>query len=886
MSPPPDHRASPRLANRLLEAVCPPERYEEIRGDLEEVYQDRLVREGVAWAMLLHWIETVFFLRTRLLRRRAPYQSARGPIMWKNYLNVAQRHIRKHKGYAFLNVGGLAVGLACCLLIVFFVQDELSYDRHLPNAERIYRVTQTETSDDRSLHRAVTPPALAPTLKREFAEVQHAVRFGKTGRGHTFRINDRTFHDVPFSFADSVFFEVFRLPFLLGDPATAFREPNSVILSRTAAQRYFGDANPLGQRITPTERFERSDLVVTGVIEDIPSNTHFSFDLLVNRAGYIRRDSRVTDDQWWLYGEFTYVLLPQAGDRHTAALEQKLPILSEKYLSERSGVAFGFHLQPVTRIHLYSHLEAEYQPNSQAAYVYIFSGVALLILLIACINFMNLATARATQRAREVGVRKVVGAHRGQLIGQFLGESVMLAGAASALALVLAWAALPLFNHLAGKALTLHGAAWAWVWLLIPGMALLVGGPAGSYPAFFLSAFRPASVLKGGAGVGSFWAGRIRRGLVVAQFAFSIILLIGTAVVYTQWTYMQQADLGFEKEHVVVLPYRSIASSFTPETIRQELLRHPGVQRVSMARFVPTDEAFGNGSPIPEGLDYEVPAYWRAIDEEYIATLGLEVIAGRGFSDRLPADSVGDYGVFLVNETAARQFGWTEPLGKALLSPFSRAEIGRVIGVVKDFHVTSLHEEIKPLVYFPADGSGRSYRRLIVRLNPGQVQETMAFLEQQWSTFAPGRAFSYFFLDEQYDALYRFEQRLSQLIGLFALLAVLVACLGLFGLAAFTATQRTKESGIRKVLGATVPGIVVLLSKEFVKLVLWAVMLAAPVAYLAAQRWLEGFAYRVEISWGIFLMVGSLALAIALVAVGYQSIRAALADPVESLRHE
>ena len=868
----------PAWANRLLETFCRPERLEEIRGDLEEVYRDRLVRSHPLWARLLYWMEVVSFFRPHIRRRDSAYQQARGPIMWKNYLNVALRHIRKHKGYAFLNVGGLALGLACCLLIMFYVKDELSYDRHLPNAERIYRVTQTETGDDRAFHRAVTPPALAPTLKHEFAEVQHAVRFGKFGGG-TFQIQGRTFHDVPFSFADSVFFEVFRLPFLLGDPTTAFREPNSVILTRTGARRYFGDADPLGQRIGGTARFERSDLVVTGVIEDIPSNTHFSFDVLVNRAGVMRRDSRVTDDQWWLYGEYTYILLPKAGGEQAAALEQKLSLLSEKYLSERSGVTFGFHLQPVRRIHLYSHLAAEYQPNGQAAYVYIFSGVALLILLIACINFMNLATARATQRAREVGVRKVVGAHRGQLIGQFLGESVMLAGAASALALMLAWAALPLFNHLADKDLALHGAAWAW--FLVPGMALLVGVLAGSYPAFFLSAFRPALVLKGGNGVGSLWAGRIRRGVVVAQFAFSIILLISTAVVYTQWAYMQQADLGFDKEHVVVLPYRSIAPSFTPETIRQELLRHPGVQRVAMARFVPTDEPIANGSPIPEGLAYEVPVYWRAIDVEYLPTLGLEVIEGRSLSERLASDTVG---AFLINETAARQFGWTEPLGKALLNPFNRQPMGRVIGVVRDFHVASLHEEIKPLVY--VTGARRNYRHLIVRFNPGQVEETMAFLEQQWSTFAPGRAFTYFFLDEQYDALYRFEQRLSQLIGLFALLAVLVACLGLFGLAAFTATQRTKEIGIRKALGATVGGIVVLLSKDFIKLVLWAVVLAAPVAYLAAQHWLEGFAYRVEISWGIFLMVGSLALALALVTVGYQAVRAALTDPVKALRYE
>ncbi len=824
----------------------------------------------VFWAKLKH--------RRSLLR-----EIVWGARMFSNYLKVALRHVRKHTGYALLNVFGLAVGLACCLLIVFFVQDELSYDRHLPGVERLYRVTLSETGDDRALHRAVTPPALAPTLKREFAEVEQAVRFGKNNAA-MFRIKGRVFHDVTFSFADSNFFEVFRLPFILGDPATAFQQLNSVILTETAAKTYFGDADPLGQRVIGPERFGHSELVVTGVIEDIPSNTHFSFDLMLNRAGFLWPRSRITDDQWWLYGEYTYVLLADAPGDQAAALAQKLPILPEKYLTERSGVQFGFHLQPVTRIHLYSHLEAEYQPNSHAVYIYLFSAVALLILLIACINFMNLATARATQRAREVGVRKVAGARRGQLVGQFLSESMLLAGAASVLALGLAWAALPLFNHLAGKDLALSGAALAWVWLLIPGLALLVGLLAGSYPAFFLSAFQPASVLKGGTGAGSVWARRMRRGLVVAQFAFSIILLIGTAVIYTQWRYMQQADLGFDKEHVVVLPYRSIDASFAPATIKQELLRHPGIERVSMSRFIPTGVTFSSGSPIPEGLDYEVPVYWRGIDVDYPATLGLELIEGRGLSDRLASDTVGERGAFLINEAAARQFGWTEPLGKALLSPISRAEMGHVIGVVKDFHVTSLHEEIKPLVYYPME---RGYRHLIARLGPGQVPETMAFLEEQWSTFAPGRPFNYFFLDENYDALYHFEQRLTQLIGVFALLAVLVACLGLFGLAAFTAEQRTKEVGIRKVLGASVAGIVMLLSRDFVKLVLIAIALAAPAAYYAWETWfLNDFAYRIEISWGIFLLVGLAALGIALATVGYQSIKAALADPVESLRYE
>ena len=883
MSGLPDPRPSPRLANRLLERFCRPERLEEVRGDLEEVYQERLTQMQPVWARMLYWLEVVFFFRV-LVRRRGPsYQQARGPIMWKNYTKVALRHVGKHKGYAFLNVAGLAVGLACCLLIVFFVQDELSYDRHLPDVERIYRVTLQESSEGRSVQRAATPPALAPTLMREFAEVQQAVRFSKF-TSPTLRIGGRTFYDVRYSTADDGFFDIFRLSFVWGDPATALDEPNSVVLTRSAAKTYFGDVNPLGHRIIGPERFAHPEMVVTGVIEDIPSNTHFSFEVLINREAYVARDSRAGDEQWWLYGDYTYVLLSGTPEVAAATLASKLPLLPKKYLSERPGSQFSFHLQPVTRIHLYSHLEHEFQPNSHAAYIYVFGGVALLILLIACINFMNLATARATQRAREVGVRKVVGAHRGQLVRQFLGESILLVGVATALALVLAWAALPLFNQLSGKVLALQGALSAWFWLGVPGVVVGAGVLAGGYPALFLSAFRPALVLKGGVGSGLSWTARVRQGLVVFQFTISIILLIGVAVIYNQWTYMQKADLGFDKEHVVVLPYRSMEPSVTPETIKQELLRHPGIERVSMSRFVPTEDIVVNGSPMPEGADYEMPVYWHVVDIDYIDTFGLDLIEGRGFSNLLASDTVGTYGAFVINETAVKRFGWTEPLDKALLNPFSGEELGRVIGVVRDFHMTSLHEEIQPLVYWV--GSGRSYRRLIVRLNPGQVSEAMAFLEQQWARFAPGRSFDYFFLDERYDALYRSEQRLSRLIGVFALLAVGVACLGLFGLAAFTAEQRTKEIGIRKVLGASVESILVLLSKDYVKLVLWAVGLASPVAYLATQQWLAGFAYRIDISWRIFLMAGSIALLVAVLTVIYQSIRAALADPVESLRYE
>ena len=803
--------------------------------------------------------------------------------MVKNYLKIAFRTLRKHKGYAFINVTGLAVGLACCLLILFYVQDELSYDRHFPEAERIYRVTLQESTEGRSVQRAATPPALAPTLMREFAEVQRAVRFSKF-TSPTLRIGERTFYDVRYSTADDGFFDIFRLPFVWGDPATALDEPNSIVLTRTAAKTYFGDVNPLGQRIIGPERFAHPEMVVTAVIEDLPPNTHFSFDILLNREAYVARDSRAGDAQWWLYGDYTYVLLSDGSEVAAATLASKLPILPEKYLSERPGNQFSFHLQPLTRIHLYSHLENEFQPNSHAAYVYVFGGVALLILLIACINFVNLATARATQRAREVGVRKVVGAHRNQLVRQFLGESILLAGVATALALVLAWAALPLFNQLSGKALALREGSAGWFWLVVPGVAVGVGVLAGSYPALFLSAFRPALVLKGTVHSGSSWSTRLRQGLVVFQFTISIILLIGVVVIVNQWTYMQQADLGFDKEHIVVLPYRSMEPSVTPETIKQELLRHPGVEQVSMSRFVPTEDLVVNGSPMPEGADYEVPVYWHVVDVDYIDTFGLDLLEGRGFSNLLASDTVGTYGALVINETAVKRFGWTEPLDKALLNPFSGEELGRVIGVVRDFHMTSLHEEIQPLVYWV--GSGRSYRRLIVRLNPGQVAEAMAFLEQQWARFAPGRSFDYFFMDEHYDALYRSEQRLSRLIGVFALLAVAVAGLGLFGLAAFTAEQRTKEIGIRKALGASVESILVLLSKDYVKLVLWAVVLASPVAYLAAQQWLAGFAYRVEISWGVFLLAGLLSLAIALLTVGYQSIRVALTDPVESLRYE
>ena len=787
--------------------------------------------------------------------------------MIKNYLKITLRTLLKHKGYAFINIFGLAIGLACCLLIVLFVRDELSYDRFHEKADRTYRIVRQE----RDLAPSVTPSALlGPALMETYPEVEHATRLIRSYFSPLVSRDEDGFYEDRIFFTDAEFFNVFDFRLVRGDPDTVLSEPFSILLTETMARKYFGDEDPLGQTLTLNAAHT---FTVTGLLDNSPRTTHFTFDFLASIESLPEVTGRANMLETWGLGSFpTYVVLPEGYD--PAALEEKLAGFLPPQFQIR------YFLQPLTEIHLASAYRGEIEANSDARYVWMLSGIALMILLLACINYTNLATARFARRAREVGIRKVVGAHRRQLMGQFLGESVLLSMMALLVALALLEALLPAFSTLIDGTLTFDFSEDVAMLGAMVAMALLAGLVAGSYPAFYLSAFRPGLVLKGAA-EGSRRT-PLRKVLVVTQYAIAVVLLAGTGIIYQQLDYMRTAKLGFEKEHVVVVPVRDEAVQQRPEVAKATFLMQPEVTHVSSSAALPGTETSGTSDARRLGAQddepFRISVHW--IDEDYVEALGIAMAAGRDFSDDFPTDKDE---TLLINETAARDFGWAsaaEAVGEVIAL---WGEQRRVIGVMEDFHFESLRTAIGPLLFFPEMDETRS---LILRLRTNDLPATLARLEDTWKQLSTTQPFTYSFLDEDLETLYVAEMRWGKIIASAALFALLIACLGLFGLASFLAEQRTKEIGVRKVLGASATSIAVRLSGDFARLVLIAFVVGAPVAYLSAQRWLDGFAYRIEVSGWIFLMAGSLVLAIALLTVSYQAIKAALADPVRALRYE
>ena len=799
--------------------------------------------------------------------------------MLKNYLKVALRNLRKHKGYTVINVLGLSIGMACCVLIFLYVTDELSFDRFHDKADQIYRlrVERYSSGGESELTSTASAP-MVPAILQDHPQVEQAARISR--RTYLVEQADRRFYEDGFLWADSSFFEVFSFKLLRGDPKTALTVPFSVVLTESMVEKYFGREDPMGQILTIEER----DLTVTGVVEDAPAQSHFDFDFLGSFTTLeVLAEEPSSDWNWWsLSSTHTYLLVAEGTS--IDVLQEQIRELPSRYIGDQeasSGYRQFLYLQPLTDIHLHSHYRYELKPNSYAAYVYVFSAIALFILVIACINFMNLATARSAQRAQEVGMRKVLGARPGQMVKQFLGESVFLSLLALVLALVFIQVFLPLFNQLAAKDLSFHYGRQASLVLGLVAFAVGVGLVAGSYPAFVLSAFRPVDVFKGQVRSGASGV-FLRKGLVVFQFAISVGLIVGALIVFQQLNFMQDKHLGFEKEQVLVLNVRNnetVVEGY--EAFKSELETLPAVAQTTFSSSIPGRNQFTNVISRNQGMtDDGQTMYILAVDYDFAETYGLEMATGRSFSEAFPSDT----SAFLINEAALRALGWQEP-DEALNQELTRqfGDTREVVGVVKDFHFQSLQHAIDPIV-FQIRQSWFNY--VSVRISTEEVSQTVAAVEGVWQRFSPGRPLEYFFLDDDYDRQYRSEQRISKIVTAFTILALFIACLGLFGLAAFTAEQRTKEIGVRKVLGASVGGIILLLSKDFVKLVGLAFVLAAPLAYVVMGRWLEDFAYRVEISWGIFLLAGVAALLVALATVSYQSIRAAMTDPVKALRYE
>ena len=798
--------------------------------------------------------------------------------MLKNYLKIAFVNLRKHKAFSFVNIFGLAIGMTCCILIATYVFHELSYDKFHEKADRIYRLRSELKISGEHLDIPKSSPPMADYLVQNYPEVIDASRFRSLGRVSV-RYRDNLNYEDHIFFADNSVFDIFTFPLVKGDPQAALNTAHSVVISEDMAKKYFGAEDPIDKVLNINNQ---SDFTVTGVMKNVPHNSHFNFNMFCSFKTYAQNNKR--DMQSWLsINNYTYILLEKGADYKQ--MEQKLPEMIEKRAGAMLRLAKAemiLSLQPLTTIHLRSDLMQEISGNSNIVYVYIFSAIALFILVIACINFMNLSTARSANRAKEVGLRKVLGADRGKIIRQFLSESILNSIVACILALLLVDLTLPLFRSISGFDLRIDYAENYWLIPSLVGLALFVGLIAGSYPAFFLSAFQPTRVLKGELKSGR--AGTLfRSALVIVQFTISIALIVGTIVVFNQLNYMKNKKLGFQKEQVVIIPISDDSTLDSLRPVKQELENHTGIIGVAASSHVPGQMTYVNPF-IPEGFTLDHMQYMGElyIDHEFIPTMGIEIVAGRNFSEEFTTDTLESV---IINETAVKKFGWEKPVGKTIgdVSVSQKIKKYTVVGVVKDFHIESLRKKISPLFI---GCTSHIFNSLSVRIKTENIPATLSFLESKMRQIDPFRPFDYAFLDDSFDSQYRSEERLSRVFSYFAILAVFIACLGLFGLASFTAEQRTKEIGIRKILGASVSGVALLLSKEFTKWVLIANAIAWPIAYFASRLWLQGFAYRTNLTLTTFIVSMAISFFIALLTVSYQAMRTAIANPVDSLRYE
>ena len=801
--------------------------------------------------------------------------------MLTNYLKIAYRSLVRHKGYAAINVIGLAVGLAACLIISRYVQFERSYDRFHENADRIYRLVTGRGGQFEVGATARTSGPIAPLLKEALPEVVQAVRLNQAS--YFVARGEVGFQENGIYFADSTFFEVFSFPLLRGNAQTALRTPFSIVLTEGMARKYFGDADPMGQTLTVADEAE---VTVTGILADVPTNSHLQFDMLVSMT-----TAEVLPDMEWLFTNWyssafhTYLLL--SGEGVAALVADKLPGFVRSrapgdLLSQEPDYALS--LEPLTDVYLHSARIEQIGSTGDADQLALFALIGVFILVIACINFTNLATARSADRAREVGVRKLVGAGRPQLVVQFLAESVLLIGVAMGLAVALVQVLLPLVSELSGKPLAFGSSDALPYALALLGGTLAVGLLAGGYPALVLSGFQPATVLKGRLG-GSRQGQLLRKGLVVVQFGISIGLMAATVVIFAQLRHLRSQDPGYDREQILVLDGFDAVEVARHETVKTEILKHPAVTSAAalmtepVGRYHLPEWTMDVENARGEMQNIALPMF--PVDFDFIPQYGIEVVAGRPFSRNFATDAEE---AFVINEAALARFGYPsaeDALGRRVENVYPRG--GTIIGVVRNFSYRSLHEPVGPVVMRIVPGH---FNVLSLRLRTSNLSQTLAELEGRWQALVPQRPFAYAFLDEAFAAQYQAEQRFGQTFGLFAGLAIVIACLGLFGLVAFSITQRTKEIGIRKVMGASVPGLVALLSKEIAVLVLVAFVVAVPVAYLGLDQWLGDFASRTSLAWWMFGLAGAGTLAIALLTVGYQAVRAATADPVESLRYE
>ena len=817
--------------------------------------------------------------------------------MFRNYFKVAFRNLLKRKGFSLINILGLATGMAVCLLIILFIQSELSFDKHHEKAKDIYRVVLERSYPGRSTSYSIIPQSIGAAIKAEYPEVLESTRlFNIGGNGSFFlRIGEKTFEEKRVLAADSNFFRVFSAKMLHGDAGIALEKPNSAVLNESTAKRFFGSTNVVGKQFETDGDDTTQTFVVTGVVADWPDNSHFLFDMLIstNTFQFTRTPNYVG------FAAHTYLLLNPNSSHE--ALEAKFPGVIKKYVSpeinrsfnqswedfQKAGNGYKYYLQPLTKIHLISDLEAELRPNGSMTAVYIFALVAVFILFLACVNFINLSTARSVERAREVGIRKTFGSEKKALIGQFLIESVLISLISMILAFILIVLLIPAFNTISGKTLTAsYFLQPTWI-LLLAAFVLITGFVAGLYPAFVLSSFNPIMVLKGKFKSNKYGLA-LRNGLVIFQFAISVILIIATIVVNTQMKYMLGNKLGFKKEQVIVVERTDLLEDQLP-AFKNELLGIAGIESASGTSTMPGNQNFFGITWQEVGSKSPMTGRGMIVDEDYGKTLGLELKEGRFFSKEFSTDTLS----LVLNEKAVKELGLKTAIGSRLTSttgflngPDDAIYTYNVIGVVKDFHYHSLHEPISPLVIVNSKKFGGRSGLVALRITGDNFKTSLAGIEAVWKKFVKEKPFNYYFLDKSLAAQYKAEQTTQKIFTIFSGLAIFIACIGLLGLAAYATQQRTKEISIRKVLGASEGSIITMLSKDFIKLVLVSSAIAFPVAWWAMNRWLQDFAYRVDVGWWIFIVAGIAALLITLLTVSAQALKAAFTNPVKNLRSE
>jgi len=862
----------PLLGEKMLKIFLPKGESESVAGDYEELYTEIAQTQGKSRAYAWYWVQIV----------KSIWAGITVYVWWsltmlKSHLTIALRYLNRYKIYSFINISGLAIGMACCVLILLWINDEIRYDRFHEQTKNLYRVVNDLNYGPYSQITEGTAYPLGPALKEEIPEVREVARLLFTRRllvGY----GEKKYYEENFAFTDPSLFAIFTFPFIQGDPDTALSSPSSVVLTQDMASKYFGSQDPIGKTI---QTQNQNDFEVTGVIENVPRNSHLQFGFLGSMERAVAMGAR-THWSGWLYS--TYVLL-----QPNTSLE-KVNTKLESWIKSKDSEEARYYLQPLSDIHLYG-----LQGEGAIGPLSFFSILALMILIIACINYMNLATARAGTRAKEIGLRKVVGAKKNNILRQFLSESLLFAFFALLISLCLVALFLPVFNQISDKELSMNLAQNKFLFLGMLGITLLTGILAGSYPAFFLSSFEPDRILKETLSTKKFGThtASIRKGLVVCQFILTIVLIISTMTVYRQMSFIKNRKLGFDENYLIYAQLQSEGNLWEQydaqktwlkyKTLKNELSQNPNILSVSSATCLPfgaMGQEFGQLDWEGKDPEYQVSMNHMSVDSHFLKTFQLEMIEGRFLSDEFPSDSQN----FILNEAAVKAAGLRSPVGKRfhLLD-----KTGKIIGVVKDFHFAPLHNEIEPLVFHLMPYQYWMYRNYVfVRISKDNLSRTIASIEKMWDRAIPEYPFEFNFLDDTIDARYRSEQRLEMILRIFTFLAISISCFGLFGLISFTAEQKTKEIGIRKVLGASVGSVVRLLSKEFIVLVVLANIIAWPVAYFVMIRWLKNFAYRTEIGFVTFLLAGFAALVIAIFSVCFQSIKAALSNPVDSLRYE